>query len=561
MNGLSSRFLSSSFVIFVGLAGAVCTVVLTWPTAAEAEVGAASQPLAALPIVDEVVPSHVHDVGDAYFTCPMHPAIHAHEPGRCPLCKMRLTSAVVKNGEEGRWKAAASQNPPPADPKKKPATKAKPKTATKAKAKAKAPTTSVAPAKQTSSPPPIQVAPAPTASAEGDDEIAFYTCPMHPSVKEAEPGSCPICGMDLTPVTKAAHESGVVIVDSVRRQALGIRVTTAERKKVEKTVRAPGTVEVDETRIVDVSLQTHGWIEGLRVKETGQFVKRGQRLANLYSPTVVAAQDELIVAAQAIETATTDAAKARAQTLLRGARGKLSSLGLAAWQIDNVLSTKKTQRTFALVAPTSGYVVEKDVVEGAHVQGGARLFRIVSLDRVWIDVSVYARDLPLIDIGQKVTASASTGSEHEGTIDYIYPDVSPRTQTARLRVEVDNADTLLRPGMFVDARVHVALEGERLMVPSEAVVHTGTTRLLFVDAGEGRLLPTLVKTGVRTADEIEIVGGLEAGTVVVASGTFLIASESRLRSAAAYWGRHAGDNDDASASAGTAQMEAGHAHH
>lgn len=539
-----SRF--TTLTLVAAALAAVGVVAIAWPATADAEVGAASQPLASLPIVDESVPSHSHEVQDAYFTCPMHPAIHAHAAGRCPLCKMRLTPATVKEGEQRRWMAKPAPQAPTTTP--------PPRKGSSAKSQ---PSASRAPRAA----PKKEISPTTSLASPDDDEIAFYTCPMHPSVKEKAPGSCPICGMDLTPVTKTAHESGVVIVDSVRRQALGIRLATAERKPVTKIVRAPGQVEVDETKIVDVSLQTHGWIEGLRVKETGQFVKRGQRLANLYSPPVVAAQDELIVASEAIESATTEAAKARAQTLLRGARGKLASLGLAAWQIDKVQDAKKTQRTFALVAPTSGYVVEKDVVEGAHVQGGARLFRIVSLDRVWIDVSVYARDLPLVDVGQKVTAFASTGSEHAGVIDYIYPDVSARTQTARLRVEVENPDTLLRPGMFVEARVHVVTDGDRLMVPSEAVVHTGTTRLVFVDAGEGRLLPTLVKTGIRTADEIEIVEGLKAGTPVVASGTFLIASESRLRSAAAYWGRRTSAEDDTATHQREGQAGADHVHH
>ena len=396
----------------------------------------------------------------------------------------------------------------------------------------------------------------------GDDEVAWYTCSMHPTVKQQVPGNCPICGMTLTPVTKGELRTGVVTVDAVRRQRFGIRTAPVLRETVSKPIRALGKVVLDERRIVDVSVQTHGWIEGLQVRETGQFVKQGQTLAWLYSPVVVAAQDELQLdlKAKAEALSTSSAGLNRQEAFIRGARGKLRSLGLADWQIDEVAAASDNPRRFGIVAPTSGYVVSKDVVEGAHVADGSRLFRLVPLDRVWVDAEVYARDLPLVEMGQVATARLPGGATQQGNIDWIYPEVSPRTQTARVRVELPNKSLALRPGMYVDVDVLVEL-GERLMVPTEAVIYAGRHRLVFVDRGEGALVPVTVTVGVTSGDRVEVTSGLSAGETVVTSGVFLVAAESRLKSGAGAWGgATASDPADVAHDAPTNEGHGGHQH-
>lgn len=232
--------------------------------------------------------------------------------------------------------------------------------------------------------------------------------------------------------------------------------------------------------------------------------------------------------------------------MIRAARGKLLSLGLAEWQIDAVVNAGKSSRRFAVVAPHRGYLVEKDVVEGAHIQANSRLFRIVPLDRVWIDADVYVRDLPLVARGQTVTASVpSWAGDHArtGTIDFVYPEVEAKTQTGRVRVVLGNKDGSLLPGMYVDVDVEVPLP-EALTVPVDAVLYSGEHRLVFKDLGEGRLTPVPIVIGDRSGDRVVVRSGLSEGEVVVTSGAFLIAAESRLKSAAPYWGGrldHAGE--------------------
>lgn len=377
-------------------------------------------------------------------------------------------------------------------------------------------------------------------SGSGDDEIAYHTCSMHPSVKSDEPGACPICSMDLTPVTKGEQRSGVLRLDGERTQQIGVRYAAARRKPLSRSVLAVGEVNADENKLTDVSLRTGGWIEKLRVEETGEYVKKGQSLLELYSPDILAASEEVLAARRA-----TGPVRAR---LVAGADRKLLLLGVTPSQLRRLVSRGKARDRISVSSPTNGYVVEKNVVEGDHVEQGMSLLRIADLSKVWVDAQVYEADLPLVKLGQTVSVTLPfvPGQRFSGAVGYIHPRLDPQTRTVRVRIVLDNPELALRPGMYADVRIDVDL-GERLVIPQESVVYSGTRRLVFVDLGEGRLQPKEIEVGVRASGMIEVRDGLAAGDRVVSSGNFLIAAESRIRSATTIWAQ---EPDDPQASAG-----------
>ena len=380
----------------------------------------------------------------------------------------------------------------------------------------------------------------PSHTAKTEDDVAHYTCPMHPSVQKDGPGQCPICGMDLTPVEAIDLEEGIVVVDEGRRQQIGVRTEPATVRPLVLEIRAVGRVQYDETRLSDVNLRMSGWVERLRVDETGQYVKRGQPLFTLYSPELYAAQTEYLAA---VGKGRGDGAAVLSE-LAGASRQRLRLLGMSETQIRQLSKRDAPWEHMPIVAPSTGYVIEKAVVEGAYVEAGTRVYRIADLSRVWIDADVYEADLRHLEVGQpvRVVLPYAKSQSFEGRLDYVYPTLNDQTRTGRVRVTLPNENLDLKPDMYATVLLDVDL-GRRLAVPDSSVVYTGPRRLVFVDIGEGRLRPTEVELGVHAGGFYEIVGGLEEGERVVTSGNFLIAAESRIRSALEYWkveGEHAG---------------------
>lgn len=368
------------------------------------------------------------------------------------------------------------------------------------------------------------------------DEIAHYTCPMHPSVKQAGPGQCPICGMDLTPVTKQELESGVILIDSARRQRIGVRTEEVKVAPMDLSVRALGRVTYDETALVDVTLKLGGYIHSLSVDETGQPVRKGQVLFTLYSPELYAAQQEYLLALRSQEAAKESGAPERMDSLVRASRKRLELWGLTEGQLEAIAKRGEPVENLPFLAPASGYVLEKNVVEGAAVKAGERLYRIAPLEKVWVEAEVYESDLPRVRVGQEVevTLPYQPGRKYTGKVGYLYPALQASTRTGRIRVELRNPELELKPDMYAEVKLKVE-GGPRLQVPESAVLYTGPRRLVFVDLGEGRLRPQEVKLGLRAGDAYEVLEGLKEGDVVVTSGNFLVAAESRIRSAAEHW--------------------------
>ena len=366
-----------------------------------------------------------------------------------------------------------------------------------------------------------------------EEGVAYYTCPMHPSVQQPSPGKCPICGMDLTPVKQEDLKSGTIVVDEVRRQQIGVGTAAVELRNVSREIRAVGQVRVDETRLSDVNLRMSGWVQRLHVEETGQRVRKGQVLFTLYSPELYAAEREYLTTLKRNREASSETSS----ELMRASEQRLRLLGMSQAQIRELARRGEAWENVPVVAPATGYVIDKDVVEGGRIEAGTRVYRIADLSRLWVDAQVYESDLAQVKKGQPVSVQLPyvPGQSFEGTVDYIYPTLDGVTRTGRVRVALDNPGLTLKPDMYADVELAVDL-GERLVIPDSAVIYTGPRRLVFVDLGEGRLRPQEIEVGVRAAGYVEVTRGLERGDVVVTSGNFLIAAESRIRSATGYWG-------------------------
>ena len=367
-----------------------------------------------------------------------------------------------------------------------------------------------------------------TAAPADANDVAYWTCSMHPSVKQSAPGKCPICGMDLTPVTRQELESGVVLVDDVRRQKIGVRTARVELGTLDADIRAVGRVTYDETRLFDVTLKVAGYVEKLFVEKPGQRVSAGQPVLLLQSPELFAAQGELLVSRRAGEGV--------AAGLADASYARFELWGIAKEDIAEVEKSGVAKASLPIRASKGGTVVEKNVVEGQRVDAGTRVLRIAALDHVWIEAEVYEGDLPRIKVGDaaQVTLPYVAGKTFQGKVGFVYPYLESSTRTGRVRIELPNVDQELKPDMFAD--VVIAKPGEpALRVPKSAVIFTGERRLVFVDLGEGRLKPVEVKIGRSSATSYEVLDGLKAGDVVVTSGNFLVAAESRLKSAQSYW--------------------------
>lgn len=364
----------------------------------------------------------------------------------------------------------------------------------------------------------------------GGSDVAYYTCSMHPSVHAHVPGKCPVCSMDLQPVTKADEQSGVVQIDEARRKAIGVGTEKAAKAPMTIDIKAVGKLTYDESRLYDVVLKFGGYISDLRITATGQSVKQGDPLFQIYSPDVFAAEQDYLLARQSRE------ALGKGDDLVRAAETKLSLLGLTAGQIESIGKSGKPIEKLTFAAPASGYVIEKNVVDGAAVKAGDRVFRIAGLDKIWVEADVFEPDLARITKGQAATVTLSylPSKTFEGKVTFVYPYLDPNTRTGRVRIELPNSGLELKPDMYADVVFHLDL-GPRLQIPVPAILYTGPRKVVLVDLGGGRIAPREVQIGAQSGDRAEVVSGLDEGDAVVTSGNFLIAAESRIRASGTFW--------------------------
>lgn len=374
-------------------------------------------------------------------------------------------------------------------------------------------------------------------------EAAVYYCPMHPTVTSNKPGNCPICGMKLVKRTGSKQADVAAQIANSARLDPGIAtvsISPAQRVMANvKTMRVvpttsssevvtTGRVTFDERRLAQVTAYTGGRIEQLFVNFTGDTVTRGRTVATIYSPDLYATQREYLVALRSQPAAL-------AQELAASSRRRLLLLGMTSAQIANVASSGKPITTTGIVAPVSGIVTRKLVVPQQYVTAGQTLFEVADLSTLWVEADVYEHDLPRIAVGQRVSVSAPAlpGSELPGSITFIQPVVSGESRATRVRIELPNRNLQLKPDMYVTVKLFGGSGSAALMVPATAVIDRGQQQFVWIETSPGTFAPRQVRTGTRTADQVEIVSGLAGGEAVVVEGTFLIDSEAQLRNAGA----------------------------
>lgn len=338
-----------------------------------------------------------------------------------------------------------------------------------------------------------------------------------------------------TMVAPAVGASASVTLTAEDARRIGVTYAVATRGALSQEIRTVGQVVADETRLHTVALRLDGWVERLFVAYTGQLVRAGEPLLELYSPMAVNAQEELLLARRLVEdlAAGDERARREAESLVAAARRRLAWWEVPDEEIARVERTGEVLRTVTLRVPVSGVVLEKQVIAGQRVMAGEALYRIADLSTVWIEGDVYEQDQRALAVGQAVVAEfdAFPGERWSGRISYVQSTISEETRTLRVRITLANPQLRLKPGMFATLRLTGVGRASTLSVPRSAVLATGERAIVFVRLADGRLAPTEVKTGFMTRDRIEILRGLVAGDVVVASATFLVDAESNLGTA------------------------------
>jgi Cu(I)/Ag(I) efflux system membrane fusion protein len=358
------------------------------------------------------------------------------------------------------------------------------------------------------------------------------------AVVEAEPQA-----HDHAAMAAAAGEVQPVTLDPESARRIGVTYATAMLRPFARTIATVGNVTFDETRLTDVSPKVEGWVERLYVDFTGAAVRRGQPLLEVYSPMLIAAQEELLLArrlADAAASAGGERATANARDLLESARRRLRYWDVSEEAIRGIEEAGTARRTLVLHAPASGVVIEKPAVNGGRVMPGMVLYRIADLSRVWIEGEIFEKDLSLVQVGQRasVTFEAYPGESFPATVTWVYPTVSVEARTGRIRLELANRDLRLKPGMY--ARVELVAEVDRsaLMIPRSAVHFTGERSLVFLRGAGNVLTPREITTGLTAGADVVVLAGLVEGDVVVSSANFLIDAEANMGSSMA--GMHGG---------------------
>ena len=371
-----------------------------------------------------------------------------------------------------------------------------------------------------------------------------YTCPMHPFIVTDKPGACPICGMTLVPVKSstepaqpAGGEMGTIRVDPNTIQSIGVRTAPVTVGELVKTIRTVGRVTYDERRIRTVNAKIGGWIEKLYVSTTGEAVRKGAPLIELYSPDLVSAQQEYLIASRHIEEVGNspfpDVVKS-AQDLLESARKRLSYWDITDAQIAELERTGTVRKTLVLHSPFDGVVVQKAAFDGTKVMPGMELFRIADLSRVWVQGDIYEYELPWLTVGvpAAVTLDYMPGKTYRGRVTYVYPYLEGKTRTATIRVELANPGGVLKPDMYAHIELRPRVGKRTVLVPSEAVIRSGIRNVVFVAKGEGRFEPREVQLGLEGEEGVvQVLSGLAGGDNVVVSSQFLLDSESSLKEA------------------------------
>ena len=432
------------------------------------------------------------------YTCPMHPAVFSGSPGRCPQCGMDLVP--VRNGNQ------------------------------------KPPNQTVEPAR----PSQAQAAPTPPS---GQRRVLYYRSPMDPRVTSPAPAKDSM-GMDFIPVyaDEAVPQGGVpgmapVEITTEGLRLSGIQTAPATSERLVRTIRTVGTVMADETRIQHIHTKIPGWVEALTVNFTGQMVRQGEPVLSLYSPELLASQEEFLRAREvASRFAGSDLPEVRkgGEDLVQAARRRLQLFDVPESLIAELERTGKPQRAVTLTASMSGFVTAKSTFVGQQVEPGTELFTITDLSRIWIEADFYEYEAQSLRLGQvgRLTLAYEPAKTLTGRVTYLYPTLNLDSRTLRARFEFPNPGFALKPGMYANVNLDVD-DGPGIVIPDSAVIDTGERQVVFVALERNLFEPRLVVVGARSGGRAQVLSGVAAGERVVVRANFLLDSESRLRAAIA----------------------------
>jgi len=417
------------------------------------------------------------------YTCGMHPNVIQEGPGTCPICGMKLVPV--------RGNGSSTTHP---------------------------------------------------SLAKGERKIKYWVAPMDPTYIRDTPGKSPM-GMDLVPVYEEEGEATEANPDAIRIdptvvQNMGVRTAQIERRDLTRSLRTIGHVTEDENRLTEINTKVGGWIEHLFVAETGQQVRKGDALLTLYAPDLVTTQREYLLAVdnlRKVEASPFPEVVEGARRLLASTRERLALWDISEAQIDRLEHTGKVDRTLTFYSPFDGVVLERHAVEGAYAKPGEPLLKLADLSRIWVLADVYEAELPWIHPGTEaeMTLTYHPGQVFKGRLDYVYPTLDPKTRVVQVRLVFANPGNDLKPGMYADVTLTPRVAAGVVVVPKEAVIHSGRRNVAFVRLPDGAFEPRELALGPEGDDGVQVLAGLTEGDKVVTSAQFLLDSESQLKEAIA----------------------------
>ncbi|MEW6387372.1 MAG: efflux RND transporter periplasmic adaptor subunit [Thermodesulfobacteriota bacterium] len=379
-------------------------------------------------------------------------------------------------------------------------------------------------------------------AAKKERKVKYWVDPMDPRNISDKPGKAP-CGMDMVPVYEEeggeAAAPGTIAVDPNTLQSMGVRTGKVEVRELTRSIRAVGKVVYDERRLSQINTKVAGWVERLYVKATGDPIRKGQPLLNLYSPELVSAQREYLLALKNLKSLGKSPYAElgeSAQRLLAASRQRLQYWDIGPAQIDALEKTGEVKKDLTLTSPVNGIVIKRLVTQGQYVMPGMPLMEVADLSTVWVEAEIYEYELPWVKVGEhaEMTLTYLPDETFHGKVQYIYPYLSGATRTAKVRLAFPNPKLRLKPDMFAQVTIKSPLPQAAVAVPSEAILDSGERQLVFVALGQGRFEPRPVKLGVEgDGGWRQVTEGLQGGEEVVTSAQFLLDSESRIREAAA----------------------------
>ncbi len=380
-----------------------------------------------------------------------------------------------------------------------------------------------------------------------EHKVQLWTCSMHPFIIKDKPGSCPICGMELIkkldgataagPQTaeqkQQAEMLGHVSLSPTQRVMANVATVAAKQSTLSKEINAVGIVQYDQSRQAKVTAWIAGRIDQLHVSSVGSLVSKDKPVAEVYSPDLLASQQEYLLAVKSREQLKNSSIPGIAQNgegLVASARQRLMLYGVKESQILELEKAGKPNIRLPIYTPISGIVIEKMVQQGQYVNTGEVLFNVADLSSVWVEVEVYENEFPNIHVGQQVEIRSQSfpNKPFTGKIAFIYPFLDPKTRTVKARVEMPNPGMKLKPDMFVNAIIKVPL-GAAIVVPVTAVIDTGKRQVVWVESSPGMFEPRDVQVGQSSGEKIQILSGIKSGDKVAVSGGYLIDSESQLK--------------------------------